>query len=227
MKEEIRMNKEYVLFGKKVNATELLSAVLVVMAIGILLFVIIPQIGNIGVQRAANAAKQAEVQELQASLNALQSANPEQIDSDMKLVTTALPTSKDVIAVFSTISSLATSTNVQLRGFTLKVGNLYKKNVSNEETIQLDITSATGFPAIDVVITVTTLDERNLVTFSDGLYRNFPIARINTLSSQENESTIEISFYYRPYDLNQIENGGALTPYTIEYGEVLQQLRTP
>lgn len=218
------MNKEYTLFGRKFTATELLAVSLVIISLVIVFVIIIPQLGNIGIQRERNSAKQAEVSALSNTLTTLQSANPQQIDEDMQLVHNALPTSKDVIAVFSTLSSLATSSNVQLRGFTIQVGELYNRDSVTSPT-QRDVSSVTGFPTMDVVITVSTSDEDNLVTFSNQLYESLPIARINTVSNRDNLSTIDISFYYRPYDLNQIENSNEVIPYLSEYGTTLQQIR--
>lgn len=215
------MNKEYELFGKKFTATELLTVSLVIMSFAIILVIIIPQLGNIGLQRERNATKQAAVLTARNALNVLQSANLQQIDEDMQLVHTALPTNKDVIAIFSSLSSLATSANVQLRGFTIQVGELYNAD-PNSNPSQRDIT---GFPTMDVIITVSTLDEENLVMFSNQLYENLPIARINTMSNRDNQTTMEISFYYRPYDLNQIENSNEVVPYLSEYDRTLQQIR--
>lgn len=218
------MNKEYEFLGKKLSTEQLISFVLVFLGFGVILFVIFPQIENIGLQREMNATKQAQVDELKNSLNVLQSVSTEQVESDMKLANSALPTNKDVIAVFSAISSLANFSNVQLRGFTIKVGDLYVKDESAKAT-DVDITSVTGFPTMDVVITLTAADQKNLVIFSEELYKNYPIARINTVSAQENESMVEISFYYRPYDLSKIEGSNRLMPYSTEYADLIKTLQ--
>ncbi len=217
------MNKDYVLFGKKFTAEQMLAVSLVLLGFFVILFVILPQIDSIGLQREQNQAKKAEVNELQNSLNVMQSISSEQVEADLKLASSALPTNKDIISIFSAISELASSSDVQLRGFTIKVGELYTK--ATGESNQVDnTTSVTGVPSMDVTITVSTVDDKNLVAFTQQLYKNFPIARINTLNSQKNDGMIELSFYYRPYDLKQIEGVNLVSPYNTQYSDLIQQL---
>lgn len=218
------MNKEYVFLGRKLTAEQLIAFALIFLGFGVILFVILPQIDNIGLQREMNSKKQVKVEELRNSLNVLQSVSAEQVEQDLKLASSALPANKDVISVYTSIASLANFSNVQLRGFTIKVGDLYVKDESAKAE-DVDISSATGFPTMDVIVTLSAADQKNLVVFTEELYKNFPIARINTVSAQENESMVEISFYYRPYDLSKIEGSDKLTPYSSEYADIIKILQ--
>ncbi|HRN96510.1 MAG TPA: hypothetical protein PLD54_03640 [Candidatus Levybacteria bacterium] len=217
------MNKEYNLYGKKISASIIIGVILVVFGFVLVTAVIIPQIRSIGEQREANSLKQSEVAQLESSLAALNSVSDQRVASDIDVLTSALPANKEVISVFSSIISLATDVGVQVRGFTIQVGDIY--DINPEQSQEVDVTSDTGFPSMNVMLTLNSTDQRQIVEFTKQLYKNFPISKINTISAQETNSMLEISFYYRPYDLDTLQNTTVIPGYTNESLELLKTLR--
>jgi hypothetical protein len=216
------MNKDQVVFGKKISSQILIAVALGILTIVLILGIILPQVQGITVEIEKNSNKTNEVRELQASLSALNAVSPERLKSDVEVLTTALPTNKEVISVFSSIISLATQAGVQVRGFTIQVGEVYDTK-EGEDTE--DLSSKTSFPSMNVILSLTSSNQRQVITFTEELYKSFPIAKINSVASQEGSSSLEISFYYRPYDLERLQNTKEVPAYTNETLQLLEQLR--
>ncbi len=216
------MNKEYELFGRKVATSTLIALLLFFVGFILIMVVIIPQFGNIGQQREINMLKQTQVGTLQRSLAALNSVSDQRLASDRQLLTSALPANKEVISVFSSIIGLASQVGIQVEGFTIQVGTVY--DVDNKDA-EVDVSSDTGFPSMNVIVSLTSTDQRQLAQFTDLLYKKFPIARVNKVTAHQSNSSVEISFYYRPYDLSQIQNTTEIPGYTNESLELLKKLR--
>lgn len=216
------MNKEYELFGRKVTGEVLLFGSLLILSVVVVLGVIIPQFQELGIQTEKNGIKEAEVMALQSSLNAINSVSEERLASDVEILTTALPTNKEVISVFSSIVSLATDVGIQVRGFTIQVGDVY--DTKNEQP-HAEISSETGFPSMDVVLSLSSASQSQIVEFTKRLYASFPIAKVNTVTAQDGNSSMEISFYYRSYDLDALQNTREVPGYTQETLQMLEALR--
>lgn len=215
------MNKEYELFGRKLAGETLLSGILIVFAVVIIFSVVIPQIQGIGLQREQNSLRRTNVIKLQSSLSALESISDTRLVSDVEVLNAALPTNKDVISIFSSIISLATDVGIQVRGFTIQVGDIY--DVENE-TAKADTYSETGYPSMNVVLSLSSTGQSQIVEFTKRLYASFPIAKVNTVASQDGNSSMEISFFYRPYDIDILQNSDEVPGYTNETLNMLDTL---
>jgi hypothetical protein len=215
------VNKQYIVFGKKIS-----GEILVITALGLLMMILIgaiilPQIRGLALEIEKNRIKGEEVQKLKNSLAALNAVSDDRLDSDVQVLTSTLPTNKEVISIFSSLISLASEAGVQVRGFTIQVGQVY--DTKQEEDVELH--SATGFPSMNVILSLTSTDERQLVAFSEALYKSYPIAKINSLASQDGSSSLEISFYYRPHNLDSLQTTKEVPAYDTDTLQLLEQLR--
>jgi hypothetical protein len=216
------VNKEYILFGKKLSGEVLVGIALGFLMVILIFFIILPQIQGIATEIEKNRIKNDEVQKLRTSLGALNAVTDDRLESDVQVLTEALPTNKEVISVFTSLISLATNAGVQVRGFTIQVGEIY---TTTEKEEVIDSRSETGFPSMNVVLSLTSSDQRQIVSFSQELYKSFPIAKINSVASQDGSSSMEISFYYRPYDIDKLQNTREVPAYTDQTLQLLDQLR--
>jgi hypothetical protein len=219
------VNKDYTVFGKKIDSGTLISAALALLGVVLILVVIKPQIESIGEQREQNTLKQNEIVQLQSSLAALNSVSAERVADDVKIMNEALPTNKDIITIFSTIISLTTKTGVELSGFTLQVGDIFNTTKDKAAPDQIDVSSDTGFPALNVQLTLQSTDQSQVVEFTKLLYEKLPLARVNNVTAQEGSSSLDISFYYRPQDLTILQNTNTIPGYTKESLNTLDTLR--
>lgn len=216
------MNKEYVLFGRKLSSESVIVTALGFLMIVLIFGIIVPQIQGIAREIEKHNLKSEEVQKLQASLQAMNAVSNDRLQSDVELLTDALPTNKEVVSLFSSIIALASESNVQVRGFTIQVGEIY---ATGESTNTTDSRSETGFPSMNVLLSLSSASQRQVVPFTQALYKNFPIAKVNAVAAQDGSSSLEISFYYRPYNIERLQNSREVPGYTNQTLQLLEQLR--
>ncbi len=216
------MKKEYEFLGKKYTATEILAGALAVLSFFILLYVVIPQFTNMGEQREAVNIVQERINTLEQSNSVLKQTDSAKLAEDLRLVNRALPNNKNIVSIFSTISHLASESNIALEGFTIKVGELYTKDEGKQKD---QMKNEVGVPTLDVVISIGMDDSRDIVEFTNKLYKTLPVAQIKTLDTRENKGTLEISFYYRAFNFDNL-NTDRIPKYEAEYGDTITTLRS-
>ena len=92
----------------------LVPAVLLVASVIIVVFVVIPQISSISTTSATLSQKRDQVAQLTTSLTTIQNANDDQVNDNLAIVTTALPTTKDVLLIFNALTNAAADSGAHL-----------------------------------------------------------------------------------------------------------------
>ena len=120
-----------------------------------------------------NAKKMAlELQVLKNNLNVLMNTNEKVLDSQLKILISALPSDKDFDSMLSVIYSVSQKTGVSLGNFSLKIGNLSESEAANSSpTIKVTVPinsnaeSATSF--IQELISLAPLSEIESIKMND------------------------------------------------------------
>lgn len=216
-KNEQKKIENYLKKRKKAAVTIafLIASLLLVMV------VIFPQFNAFQEARSQALAKEAQVKKLQNSYNTLSSKTEDSLNSQLSTVNSALPSNKNIIAVFTGISSVASKYSVNIDGFTIRVGGVYSKDPKNKDQEQL---SVTGVPFLRVILNATAQDAESLVAFINGLYSSLPLAEVKVLNSKNNEATLEVNFYYKPYNLQALSGNDEITPLTPQEEKILRDL---
>ena len=123
------------------------------------------------------------------------------LDSDYTVANEALPSNKNIIAVFSRVNQIALDSNAQVSGFTLKIGDLYRK--TKDKTTE--IAPPNGMPILDISVSLAVENKASIKQFIDLVYKSLPVAKVNKISSDDSTASLEISFYYKPFDLDKIQ----------------------
>jgi len=144
------------------------------------------------------------LENLRGKLNFVKSLDNSNITSQFNLVNKALPIIKDFDGVLSAISDSSNKSGVAIGGFKFLVGSLSKEEDGNEyPTLNVSLSVIGGVEAVD--------------KFIGSLAKALPLSEITKVSSQKDNSTVAIDFYYKPlkkskYDeslpINQISNDG-------------------
>ena len=83
-----------------------------------------------------------------------------------------------------------------------------------------------GAPALKIDLEVGYPNSAAMSGFIAGLYESFPLTKIQKLSSVDQKSTLEVYYFYKPFDLNKIKNDQTTIPnYSTENVSVLQMLK--
>lgn len=191
----------------------ILSIVIVILSIVIVWQVAIPQVFSILERRDDIEKKQAEVATLEESLTTLNSFNDSNLDNDIQTATTALPSSKEFLAMYLGVVSAAGKAQVDIKDYSTKIGTLYTRQGSSE--IQEKTSVGGPAPSLLMNVTVDAGSPAEVQNFTESLHAVLPLAETKKISYTNGEAQYEILFYYstvNPSLLAKQVNINALTP---------------
>lgn len=198
--------------------TALLPIAIFILALFIVLRIALPQFSNIATTNEAIKQQEKETTIFKKTLSTLNTFNSSQVDSDLSTATLALPTSKNIVAIFSSLSNVSARTNTTIKSFSLKVGDLYSKKTST--------TSAppAQSPFLAVTVSVTSPTSTDLVKFSQEIQNSLPLAEVKMININEPNGTFEINFFYKPTNLSAISLNHNVAPLTPKEKQLIDKL---
>ena len=214
MKEEFnRIFKKY----KK----QIFPIVLIGLSVFIVFRVILPQISEITSTSQKISQKKEELVTLSNSVATLSTLNDQNLTSNLKLTTTALPTSKDITKIFSALTSAASAANAELLEFSLKVGGVYGGDSDKSPT-----RSVIGAPHLSVVARIGADDADAIVAFAKAVNERLPLSEVKKIEANSAIGTFELDFFYKPADLNLISKQDKVSPISQADQNLINQLNS-
>lgn len=163
----------------------------------ILWMVAFPAFSNIGSTRTQVKDEENKLKGYESSVKVLSLTNEVSLSEYVSVVVSALPPEKNIPAVYTALTQSAVKSGLSFRGFSIKAGDVYNK--SGKTTIL-----ASGIPYIDVSVELLGVDKSSLSAFAEALSTSFPLNEISKISVSAGEASIDIKFFYKPYDLSVI-----------------------
>lgn len=210
MKQELQ--RIYLKYKKQVVPTIIVSAILF-----ILLRIIFPQLGEISEKEQEIELLITENENLQHTVNTLTNFNSAGAEQDIDLVTSALPTSKDISIIFSAITEIAAEAQVNVTDFSLTVGGLYGRAIEGA--------NIKGVPSLDVTVRFESADPRNYILLAEIIQRKLPLVEIKSIDTASSRGLFELSFFYKPIDLTLLSKNAIVKPLSQAEMNTLTQLR--
>lgn len=130
---------------------------------------------------------------LEKNLNILANTNEEILDSQLKILSLALPLGKDFSGILNSIYYSSQASGVDLGSFSLQIGNLS----SSESTGK--------FPTISVSIPVNG-NVKAVNSFVETISNSVPLSEVSFIKVGDTLSTISLSFYYKPLGSSSAED---------------------
>jgi hypothetical protein len=188
----------------------------------VLFRIILPQWSDIQDTLQLINSKAEAVQAKEQTIQLLNSLSLENVDADYNLVTTALPIQKDIVLIFSELNSAAAASNVQLGGFTVKVGGVY---ASDTTTLSAN-KSLNGIPFLNTLVNVSGSNE-DVRKFAIELYKSIPLVEIKNIDISKKDARYDVNFYFKPITVrpNNADNT-ALKALTVAERQQLETLKT-
>lgn len=148
--------------------------------------IIIPRIRELSIlsKNAKNEADKLLI--LKNNLSLLSSMDDAILDSQLKLVSSALPIDKDFEGILTAVSQAAIRSGVSLSDYEFKVGDLSETSIKTS-----------GFPYLEMSLSVKSTSQQT-VKFISELYKSFPISEVVSVSQENDSATVKILFYYKP-----------------------------
>ncbi|HSX40642.1 MAG TPA: hypothetical protein VLF68_03430 [Candidatus Saccharimonadales bacterium] len=177
----------------------------------LILFVIMPQVQNFLTAQSQEAQAKAKVTTLKQSIAVLSSLSDSQVNQNFQIATTAMPDSKDFAGVLSAITGAASKSNVTLGDYSFTPGNLSPgKDDLRSPTMQVTLTVNGG--------------AQSATSFAQALLHSLPLSQINNIKINNSQTSLTVSFYYKPYPPAQANSQTAVLPFSIADTKLLDQL---
>lgn len=198
--------------------TIILPTAILFLSLFVVVRIAIPQIENISQTNQAINQQQVEIENLRKTLETLKDLNDSNLDADLSSAVAALPTSKNIIAIFSSLSDVSSKTNTTIKTFSLKVGDLYSKKKNTVST------GSNSSPFLVVAVNVSAPTSDDLIRFSSEIQESLPIAEVKNISTNGSEGNFEINFFYKPTNLSAVSLTHNIAPLTPKEEELIKKL---
>lgn len=197
--------------------SKLLPVVFIFAGFIIFMQVALPNISSITVLSQQVKNSEQDIVDLKESVRFLTSINERELDSQVSLVTQALPPGKDASQIYSALALVSATSGMGLNGFSVNVGDVFSKRTSAKPI------AGGGVPSLSVNVEVVNVTKESLSAFANELVTAFPVNQIAAVQVAGGSGTIKVNFFYKPYDLNLI-NQNNITPLTPAETKTLQTL---
>lgn len=186
---------------------------IVMMLVSIMLFFqfVIPQVSLLVKARKEAKELSLRLETLRENLDVLANIDEEALDSQLKILTVALPLNKDFIGILNSIYLTSQKTGVDLGSFSLKIGDISKsENGDNFPVIKLSVPINAGITAIN-----------NFVT---AINKTVPLSEVYLVKTGNISSMVSLSFYYKPLDASNYSWDAHISPISQKGLTLLNQL---
>lgn len=180
----------------------------------IIYLVIIPNFQNIRNQQEKNKQEEAKNRDIDLSVELVKTADVNMLQDNLSLASGALPAAKDITGIYSALTGAAVDSGVVFDGFTVSPGGIYGKKDEKE----------TGIPSVSVSARISNVDKESLDVFLRKLANSSPLSEVVSFSLSSGTASIDLKFFYKPYDLSAI-NTDIVPPLSSAEEEVLKKLR--
>jgi len=164
-----------------------IPTIVIITSIILFLQLIIPQYNDFVLMKQEEDDYRQKIDILTANINYLSNLNNQDLDSQVDLLTTALPLEKDYVGILTSISSAARTSGIELDDFTFLVGKLATQEAN----------LAQSQPSILVTLNVQG-PVNSIRVFLKSLSSSFPLSEVLSLKSSAGRSEASTSFFYRP-----------------------------
>lgn len=152
----------------------------------LLIFVILPQLQTLVTQRDEGTALGERIDLLQKNYTFLSSLSEPELDKQLQIATSTLPTEKDFPGIVAAITASAVNSGVTLGDFSFAVGELSSKSAtfSVVPTLQMTLSLVGG--------------AENVKRFVHALGGTLPLSQVTSVQLNNNNASVIVSFFYKP-----------------------------
>lgn len=194
------------------NKSFLLPAIVLLVSIALFFQFVIPQFRVlIAVQKEAREG-QLKLETLKANLGLLTNIDEDALDSQLKVLSLALPLNKDFIGILNSVFTTAQRTGVSLGSFSLRIGDISKSENGN------------SLPDIKLALPI----DANIATinnFAEAINKTVPLSEVYSIRVANASSTVNLSFYYKPLGDSGYSEDAPVIPISQKGITLINQLR--
>jgi len=200
MKKKVNIDSTTFWFLYRRYKEYLLPVGVIFVCILLFLLVIIPQFQNFLDTQQQAKAEASKLAILKNNLNLLTNIDETQTNTQLQIVSGALPPNKDFEGILNGISIAANKAGIFLGDYEFQVGDITKPslNIQSFPSLQLSLTINGGVSGV--------------TQFMTELYKTFPLSEITDVKVSNTISDITLLFYYKPFPSIGFSDSAPITP---------------
>jgi Tfp pilus assembly protein PilO len=211
MNEKINTDLKFLnmIFNK--NKSYIFPIVTVLVSIILFFQFVIPQVNLLLKARKEARESSLRLEALKENLNVLTNVDEEILDSQLKILSLALPLSKDFSGILNSIYSTAQNTGVNLGSFSFRLGDLAQSENSD------------NFPVVKLLAPISA-GVTKINNFVEAISKTFPLAEAYSVKVENISSTVSLSFYYKPLNASNYSQDVRIRPISQKGLTLINQL---
>lgn len=188
-----------------------IPVIVLVVCVFLFLEVNIPQLQNFLAIRQEVQTNQAKLDALRANLYQVSKINDQDLDTSLKLASTALPSNKDFFTMINALSNAAINSGVSLGDYSLQVGDLSGNDAANN--------------TLNIKVTVSG-DINNIKNFIIEAKKQLPLIDVSDLKLTNNTTNMTLVFFYKPFSHTAFDDSKIIQPISSQEQNLLNRLNT-
>lgn len=211
MNEKINADMKSLKFIFDRNKHYILPAIIILISIILFWQFVIPQFKILLTAREEARQASLKLQTLKENLNILTNTDEKSLDSQLKILNSALPLNKDFSGILNSIYLASQKSGIDLGSFSLRIGDLSDSKKQDD------------FPTISLSVPINA-DAAGVNSFVETINETAPLSEVTLIKIRNLTSTIGLSFYYKPLGLSSYREGARINPLTQKGLSMIQEL---
>lgn len=177
------------------------------------LFVVVAQIQDFFSIQAEVSVTKERILKLQNNLTIIEKLDEGTLDSDLRLVFTALPVEKNYSGILNAVTAASQNANVSLDDFSFEVGDLSSSSAQvSPQPLSINLT---------LNIQGGVLETQRLMR---SLTKTMPLSQVLDIQIQNNLSNLTTNFYYKPLSPVRIDYSASIPSFSEKEKKTLEAL---
>lgn len=213
MKEKISLNQNTIRILYFKNKEFILPSLVIFISLFLFLKVLIPELREVLSMFDREKAYREKLSTMKNNYNFILNLDNSDLDSQVKVVSSALPLEKDYVGIISAISQTAASSNVLVEDFGFEVGGLSTEStnlIKPNPSIKINLVLKGG--------------QENTKQFLKNLSEQFPLSEVSSVQINDEASNISTDFYYRSFASMKFQEDMPIAKLSGEKEAVLDRL---
>ncbi len=183
------------------NKPYILPAIIILISIILFLQFVIPQFKILLTARSEAKQASLKLQTLKENLNVITNIDEKSLDAQLRILNLALPLSKDFSGILNSIYLASQKTGVNLGSFSLQIGDLSDPKKKDD------------FPTITLAVPINA-NAAAVSSFVETISKTVPLSEVILIKIRDINSTIKLSFYYKPLGFTSYKEDAHINPLT-------------
>jgi hypothetical protein len=189
----------------------------IIVCIFLLIYIIVPQIEKYFSIRNEVISQRVRIQTIKDNINFINNVDRSASDTQLKIVTSALPGDQDITGILNAISTTAVSSGVIIGDYKFELGNVQASG-SNQSLGEDEKPFS-----IDLLVVIQG-DISRVKIFLTKLSQTLPLSEVTSIENKDNTTAVKIRFYYKDFPEISFKEDEPIESIDIERKQIVEKL---